>query len=68
MTNAAGAKIGRTVRYKTAAGKWRPGRITAVTSQTVVTIRDADRTTSRASKTRRGTPINPTSTDKWSLA
>lgn len=67
MANHAGAKIGRTVRYKTAAGKWRPGRITAVTSQAIVTILDADRTTIYTDKIRRGTPVNPTSVDKWSL-
>jgi len=63
--NAYGAKIGRIVSYKTAAGKLRSCRVTAVTSGTVATLRDADRTTTYATKTRRGTTANPTQNDKW---
>jgi hypothetical protein len=33
------AKVGRHVRYKTAAGRWKPGVITTVTSQTLLNLR-----------------------------
>ena len=67
MPQALGAKIGRTFTYRTAAGKLRSCVVTAVTSQTVVDLRESrGSTTTYLAKSRRTTPTGATANDKWS--
>jgi len=59
------AKVNRTVRYKTTAGRWRSGVITAVIDVDTCDLRVGHHGETYAGKDRRTDPTNPASNDKW---
>lgn len=61
------AKVNRTVRYRTAAGKWKPAVITAVTDADTATLRVGHHGETYAIKDRRNNtpPVGVNSNDRW---
>lgn len=68
------AKVNRTVRYRTAAGKWRPAVITAVTDADTATLRvghhnknghGADETYATKDRRNNTPPVGVNSNDRW---